>query len=138
MSWGLRTRSGTASGSVHNQSHPSKLELIARAKAAGYLISLHVMLVPKELSVMRTKLRVQQGGHSVPEDRVRARYHRPWGLVTDAIRYVDEAVVYDNSLARKPFRVVARYRTAPPSSRPISLLGRRCVNPHLAFKPSLS
>jgi predicted ABC-type ATPase len=89
-------------------SHPSKLDLIARAQDAGYLVHLHVVLVPEELSVMRVRLRAEQGGHGVPEEKIRARYHRLWGLVTQAIVRADEATVYDNSNARRPFRKVAQ------------------------------
>lgn len=91
-------------------SHPSKLELIARAHAAGYLVFLHVMLVPEALSVARTRLRAEQGGHRVPEQKVRARYRRLWDNVSQALRQADEAVLYDNSAARTPFRTVARYQ----------------------------
>ena len=91
-------------------SHASKLELIERAKAAGYGVTLHVFIVPEELSVVRARLRSGQGGHSVPEDVLRARYQRLWALIEKAIPLVDEAVVYDNSSARKPFRVVAQYQ----------------------------
>jgi predicted ABC-type ATPase len=38
-------------------SHPSKVDLIRRARDAGYLVFLHVMLVPEELAVFRTRLR---------------------------------------------------------------------------------
>lgn len=91
-------------------SHPSKLDLIARAAAAGYLVTLHIVLVPEELSVARVRLRAEQGGHTVPIAKVRARYRRLWPLLRQAALKADEAVVYDNSRAATPFRVVARYR----------------------------
>jgi predicted ABC-type ATPase len=91
-------------------SHASKLELIERAKAAGYSVTLHVFIVPEELSVVRARLRSGQGGHSVPEDILRARYRRLWALIEKAIPLVDEVFVYDNSSARKPFRTVAQYQ----------------------------
>ena len=91
-------------------SHASKLELIERAKAAGYGVTLHVFIVPEELSVVRAKLRSGQGGHSVPEDVLRARYKRLWALIEKAIPLADEVFVYDNSSARKPFRLVAQYQ----------------------------
>ncbi|MGQ0699071.1 MAG: zeta toxin family protein [Panacagrimonas sp.] len=91
-------------------SHPSKLALIRQAQAAGYLIFLHVILVPEELTVTRTRLRAAQGGHSVPEDKVRERYRRLWINVEAALPLADEATVYDNSSARRPFRVAARYQ----------------------------
>ena len=98
-------------------SHPSKLELIARARAAGYIVVMHVMIVPEELTVVRTRLRAEQGGHTVPEQKVRERYGRLWPLVRQAIAAVDEAFVYDNSRAKKPFALVARYESG-------ALLGR--------------
>ena len=91
-------------------SHPSKLDLVLRAGAAGYLVTLHIVLVPEELSVARVRLRAEQGGHAVPIAKVRARYRRLWPLLEKAALAADETVVYDNSRAATPFRVVARYR----------------------------
>lgn len=88
-------------------SHESKLELVDAAEEAGYLVTLHVVMVPKELAVARVASRVAAGGHPVAEDKVRARYERLWPLVAAAARQVDSATVYDNSRARHPFQVVA-------------------------------
>ncbi|HVV29633.1 MAG TPA: zeta toxin family protein [Mycobacteriales bacterium] len=88
-------------------SHDSKLELVRSATAAGYLVWLHVVLVPEELAVARVRNRVAVGGHAVPENKVRGRYQRLWPLVTAAIGVADHAVLYDNSRARPPFRVAA-------------------------------
>lgn len=95
-------------------SHPSKLELISRAAGAGYLVTLHVVLVPEELSVARVRLRAEQGGHRVPIAKVRARYRRLWPLIQQATANVDESVVYDNCRAAEPFRVIARFRNGRP------------------------
>ncbi len=91
-------------------SHPSKVDLVRRAREAGYLVFLHVILVPEDLAVIRTRLRAEQGGHSVPEQKVRERYRRLWGNVEEAIRIADEVAVYDNGSARQPYRVAARYQ----------------------------
>ena len=90
-------------------SHPSKLALVQDAQARGYLVHLHVVLVPVELSVARVKLRAAQGGHSVPEDRVRERHQRLWSLLAQAAWRADGTRVYDNSSARHPFRLAATY-----------------------------
>lgn len=90
-------------------SHPSKLALVKKARQLGYFVTLHVFIVPEELTVARAKLREQQGGHSVPEMKVRARFHRLWPLVALAIQVSNEAKVYDNTRAATPFLVVARY-----------------------------
>jgi predicted ABC-type ATPase len=91
-------------------SHPSKLELIEEAKAAGYIVGLHVCMVPEDLTVLRVEDRVADGGHPVPESKIRERYRRLWPFVVEAIGLVDEVVVYDNTTADAPFQVVAKFR----------------------------
>jgi predicted ABC-type ATPase len=88
-------------------SHPSKLELIDTAHAADYTIVLHVLLVPEELAVERVRHRVSAGGHHVPEDKIRERYQRLWGLVAAAISRCDSTTVYDNSELEGP-RIIAQ------------------------------
>lgn len=78
-------------------SHPSKLDLVDLAIAAGYTVSVHALLVPVELSVHRVTHRVAAGGHAVPEEKVRTRYDRLWPLVTEAISRATSAHVWDNS-----------------------------------------
>ncbi|KIQ20057.1 zeta toxin family protein [Rhodococcus sp. MEB064] len=90
-------------------SHPSKLDLIETANEAGYLVTLHIVAIPVDLAVARVVNRVEIGGHSVPEAKVRERYVRLWPLVRSAIDVVENARVYDNTNARNPFRVIARY-----------------------------
>ncbi|MSO86059.1 MAG: ATPase [Acidimicrobiia bacterium] len=90
-------------------SHRSKLELVSAAVNASYLVSLHIVLVPEALAVARVANRVEGGGHTVPEAKIRERYGRLWPLVAEAITVVDNATVYDNSRAAKPFRIVATF-----------------------------
>lgn len=77
-------------------SHPSKLELIGRAHAAGFRVFLHVVTIPEDLAVRRVARRVTQGGHTVPEDKIRSRYQRVWGHAAQAITAVDGAFIYNN------------------------------------------
>lgn len=88
-------------------SHPSKLELIDLAHEGDYVVVLHVVLIPEELAVQRVAHRVQAGGHSVPENKIRERYHRLWALVAKAIARCDQTTVYDNSALKGP-RIVAQ------------------------------
>lgn len=90
-------------------SHQSKLDLVRSAIGAGYLFSLHVVIVPEDLAVHRVRARVVTGGHDVPEEKIRSRYHRLWDLVAEAIGLVEMAVVYDNSRVRPAFREVAKF-----------------------------
>ena len=90
-------------------SHSSKVDLVRAAIDAGYLATLHVVMVPAELAVARVVSRVEVGGHRVPETKIRERYERLWPLVIEAIGVATSAVAYDNSRAGTPFRVVARF-----------------------------
>jgi predicted ABC-type ATPase len=101
----LATRTSFVTETVF--SHRSKLDLVRAAVAAGYVVTLHVVLVPEDLAVARVANRVENAGHHVPEDKVRSRYERLWSLVAEAVALVDEAKVYDNSSASAPFRLVA-------------------------------
>lgn len=94
-------------------SHPSKLELIEEAQVAGYLVSLHVLLVPEELAVARVAHRVAAGGHSVPEQKIRQRYRRLWPLVADAAARADSTTIYDNSAIAGP-RIVTQLAGGTP------------------------
>lgn len=90
-------------------SHPSKLALVSAAQRAGYLVTLHVVLLPVEVTLARVAHRVARGGHEVPEQKVRERYARLWPLVAQARGLADRTRVYDNSTASTPFRLVADY-----------------------------
>lgn len=91
-------------------SHESKLDLVQTAVRAGYLVTLHVILVPEELAVARVADRVAHGGHDVPVEKIRQRFARLWGHIRAAIAVAGEAHVYDNTNAADPYRLVATYR----------------------------
>ena len=88
-------------------SHPSKLDLIGAAHAAGYTVVLHVLLVPEDFAVERVRHRVQAGGHEVPETKIRQQHRRLWPLIANAIALADTATVYDNTRLRGP-RITAQ------------------------------
>lgn len=94
-------------------SHPSKLALLRSARAAGYQVVLHAMLVPEELAVRRVAYRVQAGGHDVPEHKIRERYERLWPLVAQAVSLADRAVLYDNSRRTGPVKIAEFFGGLP-------------------------
>lgn len=104
----MATRQSFATETVF--SHPSKIDLIRDAVALGYLVTLEVVAVPVELSVARVPNRVANGGHDVPEAKIRERYARLWSNVAEAIGLCHEAHVHVNTSASDPFRLVATYR----------------------------
>ena len=79
-------------------SHPSKLELVREAQRLGYLVLLyHVNVRSPDLSVLRVEARVREGGHPVPESKIRERFKRNQELIREAAAIADFAYVFDNS-----------------------------------------
>jgi predicted ABC-type ATPase len=104
-------------------SHPSKLQLLADAQAAGFHTVLLVVCVddPQQL-VRRVTQRVREGGHAVPPDRILARYPRTLTHLQGAVRLADLALLYDTSgTAIQPPRLVARCRRGVPPVIPDKL-----------------
>lgn len=53
------------------------VHLLEEAKAAGYVIELHFLMVPSaEFSIQRVAQRVTKGGHNVPSEDIRRRFER--------------------------------------------------------------
>jgi len=91
-------------------SHPSKLELIERARHLGYMVVLfHVNVKSADDAVLRVAARVACGGHPVPEARIRGRYERNQALIRRAVLRADRAYVFDNSALGKPPRLLAEF-----------------------------
>lgn len=88
-------------------SHPSKLQLIQAAKARGYEVWVTFLyLESADLSVRRVARRVGQGGHPVPEEKIRARYARMAPIAVEAVRRADRGFLIDNSDSQSPLRTV--------------------------------
>ncbi|WP_370161051.1 zeta toxin family protein [Limimaricola soesokkakensis] len=84
-------------------SHPSKLEIIESARLRGYLVVvLHVGVDSPDLSVERVRGRAEEGGHDVPENKIRARYERSQPLIRKAVLRADSGMVFDNSRLNTP------------------------------------
>ena len=84
-------------------SHPSKLDLITDAKTRGYrVMTFHISVEHPDLSVARVGERVKEGGHPVPEDKIRNRYDRSGPLIRQAILQSDVGHVFDNSRLNQP------------------------------------
>ena len=84
-------------------SHPSKLDLIQEGRARGFRIALfHICVEHPDLSVARVNERVKEGGHPVPEEKIRHRYDRNGPLIRQAALLSDVAHVFDNSKLNQP------------------------------------
>jgi predicted ABC-type ATPase len=92
-------------------SHPSKLELIATAKSAGYrVVVYHVNVKDADRAVARVESRVLQGGHPAPEERIRKRYERNQPLIRKAVLAADRAYIFDNSRLGEPAQILITFQ----------------------------
>lgn len=86
-------------------SHPSKVDFTRTAIDHEYVVHLHVVMVIEDMSVERVRHRVNAGGHSVPEEKIRDRYRRLWANVVEAAQLATTATFYDNSRKGSPRKV---------------------------------
>lgn len=92
-------------------SHPSKIDFIAAAKAVGYQVNLvFIHLDDADLNVARVHSRVADGGHTVPEDKIRGRLLRLPENVRKAIPLCDRVMLFDNSRLDAPYRRITEKR----------------------------
>jgi predicted ABC-type ATPase len=80
-------------------SHPSKLEFLRQAKVSGYRTYLYYVATDDwHINIDRVRARVAKGGHAVSRAKIVERYTRSLGLLYDAVKLVDRAYIFDNSL----------------------------------------
>jgi len=88
-----------------------KVRWLRRAADSGYNVLLFFIgLDTPERSDERVFMRVTQGGHDVPNEKLRARFPRTLANLALAIRELPYVSIYDNSDLAKPFRFVAEYQ----------------------------
>ena len=59
-------------------------------------------------------MRVSQGGHDVPADKLIARFPRTLANLQAALRELPNALIFDNDDLRTPFRQVAVFHNGQP------------------------
>lgn len=90
-------------------SMPDKVDFIQRARRAGFFVRLFfVGTDDPSINAKRVALRVMEGGHDVPINKIIARYTRSLANCSVAARIVDRAYVYDNSVDNAPARLLFR------------------------------
>ncbi|GGC56476.1 AAA family ATPase [Marinobacter halophilus] len=93
-------------------SHPSKVDFLGAAKAAGFRIRMfYFHLELASLNKARVHSRVKAGGHGVPEEKIETGIPRTLQNLKASIGLVDELHLIDNSSAEKPFVRVAEWKS---------------------------
>ena len=86
------------------------LRLLQRAREKGYFIRcFYVLTADPDINVARVNMREMQGGHGVPEKKVRLRYDRALKLIPQLVKVCDVMHIYDNT--QEPFRIFKKRKT---------------------------
>jgi predicted ABC-type ATPase len=99
-----------------------KITFLREAASVGYTVVLcFIGITGPELSAERVAMRVSQGGHDVPPEKLKSRFPRTLANLRAAIRVLPHVLIYDNSDLRHPFRRVAVFNQGRPAflSKPI-------------------
>lgn len=85
-----------------------KIGFLKQAEQDGYTVVLFFIGIDSsETSDDRVALRVTQGGHDVPRDKIENRYRRVMENLRRAMTELTNVRVYDNSDLEDPYRLVA-------------------------------
>ena len=85
-----------------------KLGFLLEAIEVGYTVLLcFIGMSGPEISEQRVAMRVSQGGHDVPSEKLFTRYPRVLANLQRACRELPFVSVFDNDDLRTPFRLVA-------------------------------
>ena len=75
------------------------LLLLQKAKENGYEIQcIYVLTCNADINIARVRGRVRDGGHDVPEEKIRSRYVKALELLPKIIDVCDKILIYDNSI----------------------------------------
>lgn len=93
-------------------SHSSKLEMMKNAIKAGYKVYLYfVSTESPEINKYRVKkVRIEEGGHDVPEDKIESRYYRSLNFLYEAAQLSYQTFFFDNSRDGEGFKLFARFK----------------------------
>lgn len=89
-------------------SHPSKVAFMEKARRCGYRVYLYFVSTQSvDINIGRVHTRVQEGGHDVPENKIRKRYELSMANLYGAVKQTNRAYIFDNS--GKKVELLAEY-----------------------------
>jgi predicted ABC-type ATPase len=100
-----------------------KLTFLLEAAASGYTVALIFIGVSSpRVSEERVAMRVSQGGHDVPAEKLKSRFPRTLANLEAAVRALPHVLVFDNDDLDVPFRLAAVFERGclVESARPLS------------------
>lgn len=96
---------------VFSDPQGATLAFLKECQSSGYTVILvFIGLENADVSLGRVVQRVERGGHDVPDAKIEARFPRTFDSLRQALTFVDEALLFDNSSSDQPFRFVAAFK----------------------------
>jgi predicted ABC-type ATPase len=106
----VRQKESFAFETVFSDPVGDKLDFLKRTAEAGFTVALcFIGLATPKLSQERVAMRVSQGGHDVPDEKIFSRFPRTLANLKAAIKQVPHVLVYDNSDLATPYRYLATF-----------------------------
>ena len=104
----VRQRESFVFETVFSDPVGDKLAFLKQTAQSGYAVVLcFIGIADANISEQRVAMRVSQGGHDVPTEKLIARFPRTLANLSAAIRELPCVLVFDNDDLRTPFRQVA-------------------------------
>ena len=96
---------------VFSDPKEDKINFLRRAVAAGYNVILcFIGIADIATSEDRVAMRVTQGGHDVPSEKLAARFPRTLENLKKSIRVLPNVLVFDNTDLANPYRQIAHFQ----------------------------
>jgi predicted ABC-type ATPase len=133
----VRQRESFVFETVFSDPAGEKLAFLKSAAQAGYnTILCFIGTAGPEVSEQRVAMRVSQGGHDVPAEKLVQRFPRILANLKAALRELPNIWVFDNNDLRTPYRLVAIFESGHlvKLERPVP----RWLTPLLPANPSSS
>ena len=104
----LKQRESFVFETVFSDPIGDKLGFLKEAARSGYTVVLcFIGIAGPETSEQRVAMRVSQGGHDVPSEKLASRFPRTMANLKAAISQLPHVLIFDNDDLRIPFRRVA-------------------------------
>lgn len=104
----VRQRESFVFETVFSDPVGDKLKFLRDAAQQGYRVVLcFIGISGPAVSEERVAMRVTQGGHDVPSEKLQHRYPRTLANLRAALRELPHVLIYDNDDLSQPFRKVA-------------------------------
>ena len=111
----VRQRESFVFETVFSDPVGERVAFLKMAAEAGYTTVLcYIGIAGPEVSGQRVAMRVSQGGHDVPTEKLIARFPRILLNLGAAVRELPQVRVFDNGDLRHPFRLVAVFENGRP------------------------